>query len=507
MPSTLTYPGVYIEEISSGVRTIAGVATSITAFVGWAPQGPTDRAVRIQSFADFQRVYGAIHPHSYLGYGVKQFFDNQGSDAYVLRLANPGDSVGECNAGGIEVKAGSVGSWSQFYGVSIKTRAAGPNIVRFTLAVVAFERNPDGSVNQDPNRAIVVDSFSNLSANPNDPRFADEIINDEKRGSLFVTIKCNGDPSDAVAVPLSAGTETPPQDPDEINSGVQLAQVKSLAQENSVLDKIDLFNLVCVPGLVDTTALDLLSVFCRYRRAMLIADCERDANITQLQSGPPAVSQKRNASFYFPWLKAADDLAEGRLTDFPPCGFMAGLYARTDATRGIWKAPAGTEATLTGALAPKVPMTDKENGSVNVKAVNCIRNFPVYGTVAWGARTMDGDDEVGSEWKYIPVRRTALYIEESLFRGTKWAVFEPNDEPLWAQLRLNVGAFMHDLFRQGAFQGRTPREAYFVKCDKETTPQNDINRGIVNIVVGFAPLKPAEFVVITLQQIAGQIET
>jgi phage tail sheath protein FI len=131
----------------------------------------------------------------------------------------------------------------------------------------------------------------------------------------------------------------------------------------------------------------------------------------------------------------------------------------------------------------------------------------VYGTVLWGARTMQGNDEVGSEWKYIPVRRTALFIEESLFRALKWVVFEPNDDPLWAEIRLNVGAFMQNLFRQGAFQGKTPAEAYFVKCDKETTTQNDINLGIVNIVVGFAPLKPAEFVIIKIQQMAGQIAT
>jgi phage tail sheath protein FI len=139
--------------------------------------------------------------------------------------------------------------------------------------------------------------------------------------------------------------------------------------------------------------------------------------------------------------------------------------------------------------------------------VNVLRTFPIFGNISWGARTLDGADQQASEWKYIPVRRTALFIEESLFQGLKWVVFEPNDEPLWAQIRLNVGAFMHNLFRQGAFQGSTPRDAYFVKCDKETTTQNDIDRGIVNILVGFAPLKPAEFVVIKIQQIAGQIET
>ena len=192
---------------------------------------------------------------------------------------------------------------------------------------------------------------------------------------------------------------------------------------------------------------------------------------------------------------------------FPPCGFVAGIYARTDGTRGVWKAPAGTEANLTGAIAASVPLNDLENGFLNPTAVNCIRDFNVYGTIVWGARTAQGNDQIGSDWKYVPVRRMALFIEESLFRALKWVVFEPNDNPLWSEIRLNVGAFMQNLFRQGAFQGMTPQDAYFVKCDSETTTQNDINLGIVNIVVGFAPLKPAEFVVLQIQQMAGQITT
>ncbi|MEH2273108.1 MAG: phage tail sheath C-terminal domain-containing protein, partial [Nostoc sp.] len=170
-----------------------------------------------------------------------------------------------------------------------------------------------------------------------------------------------------------------------------------------------------------------------------------------------------------------------------------------------WKAPAGTEATLTGVPQLSVPLTDPENGELNPLGINCLRTLPAFGRVIWGARTRRGDDRLTDDWKYIPVRRFALFLEESLYRGTQWVVFEPNDEPLWAQIRLNLGAFMHTLFLQGAFQGRKPEDAYFVKCDKETTIQNDINLGIVNIIVGFAPLKPAEFVILKIQQIAGQI--
>jgi phage tail sheath protein FI len=173
----------------------------------------------------------------------------------------------------------------------------------------------------------------------------------------------------------------------------------------------------------------------------------------------------------------------------------------------VWKAPAGADAQLRNVQQLDYLLTDPQNGVLNPLGVNCLRNFPVYSNICWGARTLEGADALASEWKYVPVRRTTLFIEESLYRGTKWVVFEPNDEPLWAQIRLNLGAFMQGLFRQGAFQGTSPRQAYFVKCDGETTTQNDIDQGIVNIVVGFAPLKPAEFVIIQIQQMAGQIQT
>jgi phage tail sheath protein FI len=211
-----------------------------------------------------------------------------------------------------------------------------------------------------------------------------------------------------------------------------------------------------------------------------------------------------NAIAYYPRVRMADPLQENRLAEFAPCGAVAGIFARTDAQRGVWKAPAGLEARLTGVQELAYKLTDGENGKLNPIGVNCLRTFPVVGNVVWGARTLNGADVLASEWKYVPVRRLALYIEESLYRGTQWVVFEPNDEPLWAQIRLNVGTFMQDLFRQGAFQGSSPREAYFVKCDRETTTQSDIDKGIVNILVGFAPLKPAEFVVIKIQQMAGQ---
>jgi phage tail sheath protein FI len=288
------------------------------------------------------------------------------------------------------------------------------------------------------------------------------------------------------------------------------------------LAKADLFNLLCIPP--DTRDGDTSSgvyqgamAYCAKRRAMLIVDppaawgANKDTAAAAARDGLASLGLTgeiaRNAALYFPRVTQADPQRDGQLDDFVPCGIVAGIMARTDTNRGVWKAPAGLDASLNGVAGLQVSLNDAENGMLNPLGINCFRFFRDSGNVVWGARTSRGADQLADEYKYIPVRRLALYIEESLYRGTQWVVFEPNDEPLWAQIRLNIGAFMHGLFRQGAFQGQTPKDAYFVKCDKETTPQDQINLGIVNIIVGFAPLKPAEFVVIQIQQMAGQIET
>jgi phage tail sheath protein FI len=283
----------------------------------------------------------------------------------------------------------------------------------------------------------------------------------------------------------------------------------------------DIFNLLCIPphviaggteGDIEPELIDEAVDLCVERRALFLIDSRSDWNtknkaVDDARAGRGIGAASKNAAIFFPRLAQPDPFRDNQLGTFVPCGAVAGVFARTDTTRGVWKAPAGLDAILSGVPQLSVTLNDLDNGELNKLGVNCLRTMPAAGRVVWGSRTRLGDDRLASEWKYIPVRRTALFIEESLYRGTQWVVFEPNDEPLWAQIRLNVGAFMHNLFRQGAFQGTTPREAYFVKCDKETTTQNDINLGIVNILVGFAPLKPAEFVVIKLQQIAGNIET
>ena len=279
------------------------------------------------------------------------------------------------------------------------------------------------------------------------------------------------------------------------------------------LEAADLFNILCIPRvalLEQTEANSVLAVatrYCEKRRAFFVMDTPNA--VDELQGikawlNDNATTRHQNAALYFPRVKIADPLNNSRLRSVGASGTIAGLYARTDSTRGVWKAPAGTEATLSGVQALDCKLTDPENGALNPLAINCLRNLPVYGNVSWGARTLYGSDQQASEWKYIPVRRTALYIEESLFRGLQWAVFEPNDEELWSQIRLNVNAFMQTLYRRGAFQGSTPMQAFFVKCDRDTNPQENIDLGIVTVQVGFAPLKPAEFVIVQISQKTGQ---
>ncbi len=364
---------------------------------------------------------------------------------------------------------------------------------------------------------VLRERFQNLSVKEGSRR-VDKVL---LRESQLIRVSQDGIPESCPKGDGKSQAMTGGKDSDGLDDRAYLGD-ESKKTGIFALEKTDLFNLLCIPpdkrdGDITPAVYSTAMSYCSRRRAMLIVDspsswsksketaaaAAKDGFSSLGLSGPDS----RNAALYFPRVIESDPLLEGQLETFAPCGIVAGVIARTDRTRGVWKAPAGLDASLNGIYGLNVNLTNEENGLLNPLGINCLRSFPVTGKVIWGARTLRGADQLSDEYKYIPVRRLVLYIEESLYRGTQWVVFEPNDEPLWAQIRLNVGSFMHTLFRQGAFQGKSPNEAYFVKCDKETTTQSDIDRGIVNIVVGFAPLKPAEFVVIKIQQIAGQIQT
>lgn len=279
----------------------------------------------------------------------------------------------------------------------------------------------------------------------------------------------------------------------------------------TVAREVDIFNLMVLPR-GDAQSDDnrqllwgAASAFCQQKRAFLIVDPRSDwANVDDAAAGVTSLrlgTVTDHAALYWPRINIAS-----ALLPVDPAGTVAGIMSRTDTRRGVWKAPAGLEAAIIGTTGLEIPISDPENGVTNPQAINTLRQF-AGGAVVWGARTMAGFDNSGeNDYKYVPVRRTALFIEESLYRGLKFAIFEPNDEPLWAQIRLAAGAFMQNLFRQGAFQGAKASDAYDVRCDATTTTQNDINLGRVNVIVAFAPLRPAEFVVLTVRQLAGQVQ-
>ena len=702
MPVTPTYPGVYIEEISSGVRTIVGVATSITAFIGRAKSGEVNQAKTINSYGDFERQFGGLWVDSSLGYAVRDFYLNGGGQAIIVRLFHPffaTDADRDLALGAAEAVAAAAAA-AETTATTAASAAANSVLDAATTAAAEGAATPDSvataartAANDASNanepqttaaaaaatlaeeaaalagatpasvRDAIADGLNdaiaaglstpdaatavakaaravaNAPENAAEPRSsaADTVADAAEAaaavgGATPATVNSVAAAAVGVAAPLTraqltvnnlkleAATEgawgnqlraridhdvvgsdaanvfnltvrdgatgtievfrnvsvqathprnvtqvllnsstlvrtrgtlpgsqptahPDPQTREDIwadNPIATSASVQAAGQSSDgsalvendfigqglevnkrglyAMEQADLFNLLCIPpydeqGNINTSLIDRAVSYCERKRAMFIIDPPSSWTTKDAAKGngtSTGVASLNTSSCYaalfFPRLRQPNPLKDNQMEDFAPSGAIAGIFARTDTQRGVWKAPAGLETTLVGVPDFSVSLTDAENGELNPLGINCLRVFPGAGRVVWGARTRAGDDRLASEWKYIPVRRLALYLEESLFRGLKWVVFEPNDEPLWSQIRLNVGAFMQNLFRQGAFQGKTPREAYLVKCDRETTTQNDINLGIVNIVVGFAPLKPAEFVILKIQQLAGQIE-
>ena len=684
VPASPTYPGVYIQELQSPVHSITGVATSVAAFVGYTARGIDNRAQAVYSFSDFERLYGGLASNSELGYSVQQFFQNGGSQAYVVRApmhysgASP-VPYAEVAFANLTFSALSSGQWANgqllidadLRGLDLTVATGDPWAFNLTITNLA-----DGTT----------ESFPSVTLDKNRQNFVGSVVNDPDNGSQLVGVNtaslsnpptlavtatgivgaalasgvvggvsyletvnsalgggntnttANQDASVSLSLPNVPGSPLTikvigknlpipqtvqglanqlqqainntlsiavpgayvvasaspsgsgtgirvnaflPNQPDAVigflalsasgvsdagaalglgasppptsinvahyalgmgNSGASYAETGSTAATTPTglptsteligdpaafsgiyaLAKVDLFNLLSIPEAArasagDPTAPDTTInpveiysaaiALCEQRRALLLID--PPPNVNTVASAVDWKTNtlgvvKENGAAFFPRLRLADPLNNGQLRTFAPSGVVAGVYATTDGTRGVWKAPAGIGATLNGVQNLTYQLNDQENGTLNPLGLNCFRTFPLYGPILWGARTLVGADAMANQWKYVPVRRTALYLEESLFRGTKWVVFEPNDEPLWAAIRLNVGSFMQQLFQKGAFQGRTPDQAYFVKCDGETTTQADIDQGIVNILVGFAPLKPAEFVVIQIEQLTGQ---
>lgn len=503
MSITPTYPGVYITEVPSGSRTVAGVATSITAFVGSAVRGPVDTPRAISSFGDFERHFGGLWRASGLGYAVRDFFLCGGGQALVVRVAHPDADTARLDVGGITLEATGPGAWANALEVTVSHPAPadagdiaagqGGGITGtdlFTLSVT------DGRTSETFRNLTVVDG----------PRRVDRIL----EGSLLVTVTGSLPAGRPPEIPVTVGAADEGSDGGALDADDYTGAGFAAAKRGLyALDHADLVNLLVLPpptpsgDLPDTVWADAMD-YAEARRAFLVVDPPGSLTLGNAPAWPASVGlaglAARNAAVYFPRVRRPDPLRGGTIDTFAPSGAIAGVMARTDAARGVWKAPAGLDAGLTGVVDLVPNLTDAENATINPLGINALRSFRGVGPVIWGSRTGRGADILADDYKYVPVRRLTLYLEESLYRGTQWVVFEPNDEPLWAQIRLSLGAFMQNLFRQGAFQGASPREAYSVRCDSETTTQYDIDRGVVNIEVAFAPLKPAEFVVISIQQ-------
>ncbi len=539
MSAAVSYPGVYIEEIPSGVRTIVGVPTSIAAFVGRTMTGPVDDPIILNSYADYERTFGGLSLDSAVGYAVRDFFVNGGTQAIVVRVYKAGSTDGIARyklsdgTNAIELKAASPGAWgNKFAPAGAAVGADAPGIVvdnnGITADVAALYGLAVGdlfnlTIQYDPANGGPTEKYLNVTVKPG-ARQLDQVLAAQSNyllvdGALPATF--------SVTAPTKAKVDRAGADSAALGAtdyGDEASKTGLYA-----LEKTDIFNLLCIPpdrnssldetSDTDPTVLSNALALAVKRRAVLLVDPPNGWSANAATAGQTAKNgfttdlgellgpQARNAAVYFPRLRTPDPLLGNRISKFPPCGAMAGIIARTDSTRGVWKAPAGIDATFAAISGFDAPLNDGDSGLLNPIGVNCLRTFPIIGSVVWGARTLRGADQLADDYKYLPVRRLALYIEETLYRGTQWVVFEPNDEPLWAQIRLSVGAFMHDLFRQGAFQGQSPSDAYLVKCDKDTTTQSDINLGVVNVLVGFAPLKPAEFVIIKIQQLAGNVQT
>jgi uncharacterized protein len=517
MAAQIRFPGVFIEELPGGAHTITGVATSITAFIGRASRGPTDAPGSLNSFGDFQRLYGGLWAQSTLGYAVSQFFLNGGGQALIARVHN-GATAAKTSvpAGGINLIAATVGSW----GNSLRAR------VDLPMRVPGSANPANGLFNLSVKdlTAGTIEVFQNLSTDPNNESFVTSVLAAQSQLVLV------DGPAPANAPPPNAAPAVgadPFADPTAMSfagggdgGDITDAQISDPGlQPHSgglwMLEQADLFNLLCIPPLrrsggdVGKPTWDAAIAYAKSRRAFVIVDpAERWTTADDVLTGiASVVTAADNAAIYFPRILASDPLTEA-VDSFAPGGAIAGIFAETDMNRGAWTAPAGIDAVMQAASGLSLGgstgagnLTEADSEKLNPAGINALRNFPTTGTVVWGARTLNGADALASEWKYIPFRRLAFYIEESVFRGTQWAIFEPNAPLLWTQITLSVGAFMQALFKQGAFRGATPSESYFVNCDSTTTTQADVDNGVMNILIGIAPVRPAEFVIIRIQQI------
>jgi Bacteriophage tail sheath protein len=571
MAVTPSYPGVYVEELPNLSHSVTAAPTSVTVFVGYShpfktPPGNFGAPVELFSFSDYIANFGGffeLNPWlpDYLGNAVFQFFQNGGSDAWVVGL----QATEFLDSSGNAITAGAGNATLSPAAVTFDmSPQASPNTVSVTLTAQqpgGIDPGSDNAASGTVTRVQVVNRKKS-NASSQDYDIADIVITqgtsaETYRGTAAKDIAAALAQSALVTVTVTAAAagDAPASYPQSLPNNGDLAYPAAPPQNATLLNTADyvnvfqtggpldvdvkIFNLMVLPGIspVSEQQAAVLSdalAFCEQKRAFFIMDAPPNATTSGVGVSPtglpggtpdrvtmddlwngradtmPTIPVSPNGAIYFPYLQTVDPLTQQPMIS-PPGGFVAGVFASEDASVSVGKAPAGLETTLQGTngVVPWGRMTDMQQGVLNLDGVNCLREFPGLGPpVVFGARTLVSSNTAFQQWKYVPVRRTALFIEQSLYGSLGWAVFQPNDTPLWNALTQEVEAFMLTLFRQGSyFQGSTPSEAFLVQCDATTTTPTDQQNGVVNILVGFAPLKPAEFVVIQITQLAGQSQT
>jgi phage tail sheath protein FI len=529
--ATYMTPGVYVEEIPARNKPIEGASTSTAAFIGLAPGGPLNRPEKITDWSQFERIYGdPDHPErgpymdgAYLAHAVRGFFANQGTECWVVRVGGTGQprvalldekhktAVFEAKAlpGVKEVRLelsldppALPAKGSQNGAAAEQPKAEGgageagadqaPQLPKSTYTLVLTSETKHEKFERL--------EASALAATVNEGNAKSEPV---VLKSALITLERL--PVDESLLPV-AGTYQLSARPKLVEE-VEASELEGSTTDRSGLgglSAIEDISIVCVPDLVSVAKTD---VELRDLQGKVIAHCEEMADRVAVLDTPPgkkptealawrvndAGYDYKQATLYYPWLEVMDPLSKfPKLV--PPCGHVAGVWARTDKTRGVHKAPANEAVMAITGLGFQV--TEVEQGELNRAGLNCIRSFPGRGIKVWGARTLSYDPE----WRYLNVRRLFNYISDSIMRGTQWAVFEPNDERLWIQLQIAVSNFLTIAWRNGALFGATPDQAFYVKCDSETNPPELIELGQVVTEIGIAPVKPAEFVVFRISQ-------
>jgi phage tail sheath protein FI len=491
-----------MEEVSSGSKPIEGVGTAVAAFVGFAERGPLDEPVLVTNWMQFTATFGEFVPGSYLAHAVYGYFLNGGGVAYVVRIGGNG-AVGELPSGAsAELLTGGDGARPALTVRVLPSAAAGGDV---TVEVADATEASDDTFKLVVKRAgRVVETFDNLTARRG-PTNVVTVVRQQSQTITVEEVKGRGVavPAKGVEIALASAASAP-------------AVVRATDYVGNTADRtgfagleaVDEVTMLCVPdvmaayqqGMIDADGLKAVHL-------AMIAHCELMGDRVAILDAPPGLNAQKvktwrvdeagydskYAALYWPWIKVMDPLT-GRPAMMPPSGHMAGVWARNDATRGVHKAPANE--VIRGVLAPELAITKGEHDQLNPVAVNCIRAFPGQGIRVWGARTLSSDPE----WRYLNVRRLFNYVEESILGGTNWVVFEPNDPKLWDSVKRTVTMFLRRVWRDGALFGRTPAEAFYVKCDEENNPPENRDAGILTVEIGIAPVKPAEFVVFRISQ-------